>query len=337
MSDAAPQEVIQAWGDLPFLRQVKSNEWHAACPNCGTAGHSETSGMPDRFFIVTEGTDPERTRGICRRCGYAAFAMNEVRKTNRVRLGPEQLEQMRVQREFEEKRKLAEIEARRREFESSRLWDKYHDSMVDQDRRWWERQGIPKEWQDYWRLGATPSLWDLGPAFTIPFFHRAPGDGHQGDGAPVTLQYRLLEVKGNDKYRFERGLGVSYFVARPDMDIAGQVVYVVEGAKKAMVTHILGTGGKIQVIGFPNKQSDGGAIPILKKASLVHLILDPDAWDVPANSPDNYVQWPIRYALQIGKHVKVARLPGKIDDILLAGDLDCSGLESALRYSRSYP
>lgn len=320
-----PDEILQAWGDLPYLRQTMPQEWKSSCPRCGDSGHSNSDGtLPDRFYIITEAGDSNRTRGACRRCGYKAFANNVIREAKGVSISRTEVERLRIQ--AQERSQLQELEKERKvtAFISSQIWNQYHDNLAIDQRNWWQNQGIPPDWQDFWRLGYTPSLWDCGPAFTIPFF---PLVGER----PLTLQYRI-QNRDKDKYRFEPSLGSAAFIARPDLGIEDKVVYVVEGAKKAMVVHLVGTAGKIQVVGLPSKNSSGGILPELKKASRVIFMLDPDAWYV----TEGELPWPVRYCVEIGKTAYAVRLPKKIDDALLDGDISGRGLELTVRYARGY-
>jgi hypothetical protein len=217
----------------------------------------------------------------------------------------------------------AERMARRRElWRSAQPWEALHKQLGAEQRQWYLRRGIPDDWQDFWCLGWTPQLWDLGPAFSIPFWNTE----HECQ----TMQYRLQVESDRGKYRFEPDLGSAAFIARPDMPLTGQIL-VVEGAFKAMVAHIKGTHCKLQVIGLPSKVSDGGICERLRQAERVWILGDPDAWDRPKNAPKDWLPAPIRWAQCIGQQARIIRHPTKIDDALLAGWLTSQGLRDILR------
>jgi hypothetical protein len=227
----------------------------------------------------------------------------------------------------EEKERQAAIAAKQLEFSQHKPWLAWHDQMTKEQRAWWQSQGIPDDWQDYWKLGWRPRLWDLGPAFTIPFL--------EGELCRA-MQYRLEQVEGRNKYRFEPDLGSSAFIANREMSL--KKVIITEGAKKAAVAHIRGTDCKMQVIGTPNQRSDGGICARLsQECEQAWIILDPEAWIKPEKAQKDWVPGPIKIGRMIGGNcrVQIVRFPMKLDDAILSGAVGPTELRQILWNSRT--
>ena len=191
--------------------------------------------------------------------------------------------------------------------------------MRPEHRAWWRSQGIPDKCQDFWQLGYIPSL-ALGrtinrPAYTIPKFGF--------DGIPTNLDYRIIDPpRDTGKYRPIKGLPIAPFVSLPncDMEKIGRDLYIVEGAKKAMVLtcHKILPNDSIFpyryppfVIGVPACNSWAGIekdVDVKSSWDNVWIMLDPGA-----------EKWAYRLSTTIGKHAIVVELPDKPDDMVLAG------------------
>lgn len=283
------------------FEQAGHDEYHGPCVFCGGE---------DRFVIFTDHPFPH-WNCFCRKCGWKGWA-DQINAGLR-ELSPEQRLEAQRRQEAEAQ---ARIEKRRRamaEFSSAEIWAEMHERMSSGNREWWRKQGIPDDWQDFWRLGYTEhaNIVCGGAAYTIPFFRF----GFE----PVNMQYRLVDPPNKkDKYRWY-GLGFSsYFTARPDLGLTDEMI-ICEGAKKAMVvTAHLTT--QMQVFAVPSK-SDFAGLPEIFSGGQVYVILDPDG-EAQA----------VELAHRIPGAVPV-RLPSKIDDALNAG-ADWRDIERAMRYSR---
>jgi len=296
-----------AWPQLRFVKSVSSREWHSECPNCGDVGH-EGKDWPDRFVMRYDG---ERSRGWCRRCGYAQFAVNVVRDGQLPKWSKDELDEFRRQREREENERAAELQQRLKQFTTAELWSELNRRMTEENRNWWLKRGIPNDWQDFWKLGYRADK----QAYSIPYFDPSSN--------PVTIQYRLVNPpEPNDKYRWEYGLHSAPYITRPDMGLSGSVI-ICEGAIKAMVTFIYGAQAKMQVLAVPSKADFAGIESLVEKSKAVFIMLDPDARDRAQELGEN-----------IGRRSRIVELPGKVDDLILRYGLRQHELRMALRYAR---
>lgn len=300
MSNTPPSEFTTIGLQGKFIRAT-SSEWHGPCPMCGGT---------DRFVIFVDKPFP-KWNCFCRQCNWKGWAdqINPAIKE----ITPEQRASYARRAEQEQ---LARVEHRRKtlaQFSRDEIWAELHERMTQANRDWWTRQGIPEDWQDFWRLGFSinaPSS-GSGGAYTIPFFRF----GFE----PENMQYRLVNPPNpNDKYRWA-GLGFSsFFTARPDMGITDEMI-ICEGAKKAMVATARAPQS-MQIFAVPSK-SDFASIETVIPGGRVWIILDPDA-QAQANE----------LARKLADAV-VVLLPVKIDDALNAG-ASWNDIQAAMRYAR---
>lgn len=196
-------------------------------------------------------------------------------------------------------------------FVQEQEWVRYHENMTNENRLWWNKQGISDEWQDFWTLGYTPERvfavkdqFHRRPAYTIPKF----GLGW----IPKSIDFRIVDPPmGAGKYRPRVGLPATCFVARPDYASVsdGNRVVIVEGSKKAMV---LSSRLNIQVIGIPGARIQEEAVSLVKDVRKdVVVVLDPDAEKAA-----------VKLAEKIGKGCRWLVLPTKPDDAFIGGYLD---------------
>lgn len=253
----------------------------------------------------------EKSRAWCRRCGYSQFAENVIRASTLPSLTPQELQAIAERAQAERQRREKELQARLSEFTTAELWIELNRRMNEDNRQWWAARGIARDWQDFWKLGYRAEK----DAYSIPYFDVA--------FHPVTIQYRLTHPdQPNDKYRWEYGLHSAPYITRPDMPITGPVL-ICEGAIKAMVTHVLGTLGKMQVLAVPSKADFADVETLIEKCSRVFILLDPDAGDKARELATN-----------IGQRARLVDLPGKVDDLILDYGLTPHSLRMALKYAR---
>lgn len=309
---ALPSVFAKYAGAVSYVAQRGRNEYSSTCPNCGGTKHANGD-EPDRCRWFTDG----KPRGWCRHCGGIFWPDDAVSS----KVTTAELEQWRQEREAAELRRKHEAERALEHLRREKGWLDYVALMDDKARAWWEQAGVPRDWQEYLQLGYMPSrpYYDrdgelqLSPAYTIPYF-RAGGEF-------ITMQYRLNAADPSQRYRFQRGLGTAYYQVMPDEPI-GPRVMIVEGAKKAMVTHIHGNAG-LSVLGVPSKADWGGVVDAVKDCERVYVLLDPDAQ---ANA--------YKLARQIGKAARVMTMPVKVDDALLSHGLTTAALNAYMRQAK---
>lgn len=201
-------------------------------------------------------------------------------------------------------------------------WLRYHQNLDDASRVMWEARGVPVWYQDWIKLGYDPShtFWAgqeyQSPTLTIPIYEPETWE-------VVNVKHRILgEVSDRiGKYRPEKsGLPASVFPASPDMPVSGRVL-AVEGEIKAMVAYVTLSDPNMQVVGLPSKNPNEAIIKQLAGCDDLILCMDPDADAVSV-------------AHEIGRSVRVMRLPDKIDDYILTNELDGDWLKSQVRMAR---
>jgi hypothetical protein len=304
MSAPAEFALIGLHGEFHAARP---NEYHGPCPFCGGT---------DRFRVHTDKAFPH-WYCVCREgtgCGWKGWA-DELNPSIK-QVTPEQRADYEMRAEQERQRRIEHRRKTLAQFSKGEIWAELHERMGEDNRAWWRKQGIPDDWQDFWKLGFTTagpvsasgsSAW----AYTIPYFRF----GFE----PENLQYRLVAPPNpNDKYRWS-GLGFSsFYVARPDMALTDEMI-ICEGAKKAMVTE-LHSPQTMQVFAVPSKSDFAGIMEVIP-GGRVWVILDPDA---------------TAQAKELARKFKdgiVVTLPAKIDDALNSG-ATWKDVEAAMRYAR---
>mgnify|MGYP006935486621 CR=1 FL=1 len=311
---AAPFELSTLGLDRERFVRSDGKSWRGPCPRCG--GHR-------RFVLWTDKPFPKWNHQ-CDQCGLKGFA-DELNTSLRQPVSAEQRAEWSRRNAVEA---AARAELRRRklaEYTVAELWDELHERLTAAHRQTWRNWGVPDDWQDYLRLGYTPDKIYVGgdgeqrhsPAFTIPYFHT----GFEFK----TMQYRLADPDNPaDRYRFEHGLGTTYYQAMPGEPV-GERALIVEGAKKAMVTHIHAQLDGVTVLAVPSKADFGGVAEAVKDCGRVHILLDPDA-EARAH----------KLAREIGPRAAVAVLPDKLDDFILDDRTAAPKLvATALRWGRT--
>ena len=315
------------FGHLPHLKKRTRNEWSAACPVCGDAGH-EGNGQPDRFRIF----DDDKPLGWCRKCGHLEFAQDD----NELAHDPQLMAEMQRRRAELAEQENRNLRQRIAELKRSQLWIKYHDYMAEHHQRsLWRDAGIPDSLQDYWNFGINPLYEGMGqdgkftsPAMSIPYF---------GVGREIkNMQYRLIAPPtAGDKYRFTHGLKVrDLWLAMPDEKPSGSVL-ICEGVKKgANAFHQIvaqGVNSSLSVVAIPNLTPDSDMLTLLADCDPVYICVDPDGM-----KPNK--QGVIRahvLANQIGaRRVRIVDMPAKLDDLVLDCGFDGTDLNRYVTMAR---
>lgn len=181
---------------------------------------------------------------------------------------------------------------------------------------WWLAQGVTVESFYRYRLGFCPRCptdKDGRASYTIPV------TGADGETL-LNIRHRLKDANGGDKYRpHMAGLGLQLFNASV-LNENGRVA-LVEGCKKGIVV-----GQVLPTVATMGKQGFDDAWLPLFRGHDVFVALDPDA---------KLQAWQLgkRLAQSGAKSVRVANLPMKPDDMLVAG-VTATEFETFLRLGR---
>ena len=269
MTDILPASLAR-WQNLSFIKRRSTTEYSAECPSCGSSGHvgSPDRDPPDRFRMW----DDERARGWCRGCGYFAWAdAGEERRPSPVQI--REMEERRAELSLQERQRVRQKIVRLQE---DAVWEYYHKQLSVEAIAKWEEDGIPLEFQQYYRLGFCPEYPSKefhSAAQTIPYFNES--------GMIENLQYRLLSPPdSSDKYRWTYGIPAPIYRTDPDKPVEGRVL-VCEGCKKALVLYIRLLQSGLEstwdsVVALPNKYLTNYQKAQLEGAQDITLCLDPD-------------------------------------------------------------
>ena len=213
-------------------------------------------------------------------------------------------------------------DARRKELQTAERHIQYHNNLLSRDwmREMWAKKGIDEGMQDFWLLGGCDDFFvDMkyhSPTLTIPVENE--------NKELMTIRHKIINPENpKDKYRPDRvGLHSHPFLAVPEMGFDGDVIMVMEGEIKAMVTWTRAYSGW-QCIGVPGQEmykhlSD----KLIAVGKRVIVIPDPRA-EVKA----------IELSRSIGG--RVLFLPEKIDDYILATDTNKKDLYELQKQART--
>lgn len=310
MTDA-PFELTTLGLNRDAFHRAGVKAWRGPCPRCG--GHRH-------LLIFTDNPFP-KWNAECQNCGLKAWA-DQFNAAVKADITPEQKRQWAEQKAREQAARDRERLAKLNEYSVGELCAHLAQRMTAEHQAWWEREGVPASWQTFLRLGYDPArkYRDLNdelctsPAYSIPYYHT--------NFELMTVQYRLFNPPNpNDRYRWEQGLGTSYYQTQPDAAIGDKVI-ICEGAKKAIVTTVHTPDG-YTVLAVPSKSDFGGVAAAVKDCGLVYILLDPDA-GVRAR----------KLAREVGPQARIASLPVKVDDALVRYGLTCNLLLDTLSMAR---
>jgi hypothetical protein len=240
----------------------------SSCPECGGDVH-QSGEWPDRFRIFSEGNS---FRCWCRRCGY--FAWKDQLEGNPIVHSHAELEAERLRRIADEEARKRSAERALEHLRNDELWRRYHEQIDEGGRKHWEKRGIPREWQDFWRLGYVDyDLFYNGQSYrtlaeSIPIF------GYKW--TPQNIKMRLDNPpEGAGRYRYVYpNLPQALFLTDPDKEQQGDVV-VVEGEVKSAVAYLYMNDG--EAVGIPGKKPSGDIVTALQQYDKLTLVADPDA------------------------------------------------------------
>jgi hypothetical protein len=217
------------------------------------------------------------------------------------------------------------------------VWVKYHNQLNDEAIELYRKRGIDDQyWLDFWGLGYCKEKrfkcgdqFFASPSLTIPVF--------TSDHKVLTIEHRLLNPPDpGDKYRPEiKGLPAVLFVADYERKLSGKAL-ILEGKFKAITTFIYADDPTLHVIGLPSKSPDLELLEQLKECDPLIFCLDPDAYFL---SDKQKVQGMTKTSVKrlsehFGSRSRFMQLGGKIDDMMVAGQLDKIKLRGFMDRSR---
>lgn len=231
------------------------------------------------------------------------------------RLADERHERARIELEDKQNR----MDAARRELQTASRHILYHETMGQWAKDTWQARGLDEGLQSFFMLGSCDDFVINGdyhtPTLTIPIY------SEQRD--LLNIKHRLVNPqKPKDKYRPETsGLGsFPPLLAIPEMGYDGDIVIVVEGEIKAMVTWARLDITDIQVIGIAGKSLFPKVAEKLQGKRVV-VIPDPNGE---------------KEALELARavHGSFLEVPSKIDDFLLSTQMSSNNFYSLIRQAR---
>ena len=285
-------------------------KWKCFTGECG-------SGDAIKFIEVWQGLD------FIRACewitGGAIEDVEGMRESSAARLEAARIERIAAQERED---------ARRKELQVAERHLYYHKNRTQYHRDLWQAAGIDEGMQEFWTLGGTEDFtYKIGenlyhtPTITIPIFNE--------EKELLTIQHRLINpINPKDKYRPDvTGLHSHPFLAVPQMGFDGDIIWVMEGAKKAMVTW---TRSDIdwQCIGVMSQVEYKNLTEKLKPVGKnVIVVPDPNS----ERNPNAF-----RLALGLAQSVggRVLKVPDKIDDLILVNDMNKKELYAMSKQAR---
>lgn len=295
-----------------FSVYVKDGKWLWNCftGNCG-------GGDAIKFVEVWQNLDFRRA---CEWITGGAIEDSEGMKES----ASIRLEAARAEREAAQLRE----DARRKEMQVAEKHILYYNNMTQFHKDTWTAAGIDEDMQKFWVLGGTEDFtYKVGevlyhtPTITIPVFSEAR--------ELLTIQHRLLNpINTNDKYRPDvKGLHSHPFLAVPEMGYDGDIIWVMEGAKKAMVTwtrsencwQCIGVMSQVEYKNLADKLKGVG--------KRVIVVPDPNS----ERNPNAF-----RLARELAHTIggRILRVNDKIDDMILSAGLNKEHLYAMSKQSR---
>jgi len=282
------------WGCV--LKRKNRNEAAGPCPLCSLADK-------DGFLVFGDGGY------FCRKCGSKGWLdENDAKPLSQAKLLELRVAKLeRQQREHEERLTLLEEMARCKDHLA------YHAGLTERAREYWWGEGITDESIEHYLLGWCPRCptYPESPSYTIPVVRR---------GALQNIRHRLQHPNGKGKYRPHRsGLGNSLYLADL-LDEPRKSIIVTEGEKKAIVA----TQSGFPAVGICGKRSFNREwLEWFDEIQVVYIALDPDA-----------TESAFRLGALFGDRARVARLPAKLDDMIVRYGANSDDIDAYLGTAR---
>jgi hypothetical protein len=301
---------------VEYVQQVSQKEWSSTCPTCGGALHSDRS-WPNRCRWFVD----EHSTGWCRRCGSLFFPDGAKSAMSR-----EEFERWRHEQVAREEARKRSAETALEYLRSEQIWLRYHEALDAYALARWAGRGIPEGWARFWQLGyrrdwsfrqQDGSLYHT-PSLTIPLFD------HEWNC--INIKHRLLDPppdRRHMRYLYElkdQEQADPLFLCDPGAPLRGHVI-AVEGEIKAAVTFLTLDDPNVAMVGMPGTNPGPRLAEQLADAERITLVMDPGAEEAAR-----------KLAAQLGtKRCRILIPPVKVDDGIVAGQLDRRQVQSLLR------
>lgn len=306
-----------------FSLYFQNGRWRWKCFT-GNCGHGDAIAFVEKWQNFQETTrDGRKLSPFQQACEWINGGMIDDAEGMRIS-AQERLEQAQAGA----KAALEREEARRRELQTAGRHLYYHKMRTQYHKDAWAHAGIDEGMQEFWKLGGTEDFtYKSGssiyhsPTLTIPIF--------SPESELMTIQHRLLNPKNpSDKYRPDvTGLRSHPFLAVPEMGFDGGMIWVMEGAKKAMVTWTR-ADSDWQCIGVMSQVEYSHLVETLKPVGRrVIVVPDPD-------SARNQNAFRLGWELARAIGGRTLRIPEKIDDLLIATGMKKDALHALSKQAR---
>ena len=332
-----PPEFKELEGKVNYVSErIKGQEYSSACPECGGDIHPDGS-FPDRFRMFISSKINGKPAAWCRHCNYTWVAGNT--NGSRYQPTPEEKAMLLAEQKRRERERELETQRARELINREAIWEKYHNQLNDEALNLYKKRGIEDQyWLDFWGLGycqskrfACGDQFFSSPSLTIPVF--------TPDKKVLTIEHRLLKPQDpGDKYRPEvKGLPAVIFVADYERKLTGRSL-ILEGKFKAMTTFILADNPSLNVGGLPSKSPDLELLIQLDECDPLIFCLDPDAYFL--SDKQKAQGMTTTAASRLAEHFKdrarFMQLGGKIDDMMVAGQLNKKTLKRLMDTARRF-
>lgn len=305
---------------------IRGREWSSSCPYCGGEPH-KSGEWPNRFRMFPSHSSKRGiTIGWCRICGEKWLPKKEYRPD------PVKIEQWRQERIAQETRRKEEAETALAHLRNEHKWQAYYAYLLESpagQASWWSAGFTDEFWWQEWGLGfdSAHEFWydDGGWKKHTTATMTIPVRNLQGE--IVNIKHRLLEPMPDyhkTKYRMEYRVGIEpVFMANLEKKNGADVVWIVEGDKKAGITFITLDNPNIQMIGLPNSPSDELLSAIGGKT--IYYVPDPDvSQKLRQRVFDNFK----------GRDLRMIETPDKIDDWILRNAITKPDLQTIATQAR---
>ncbi len=325
--DTLPNEFADLRGSLDFIRRKSNTEYSAACPKCGGAQH-ENGDFPDRFVLMTNSTTTGGPFAFCRKCS-AKWWPGKKKGQNWRETDPDVLAKIAMERESREKEIKERVQEQLSKYTAAQLWEAYTKKLTVENYQWWEKNGIPGDWVDWWRFGYTSEkqyriggTQRVGAAYTMPKFDLQNGT-EWASWQSVNMDYRLVDAPAEaKKYRTQYGLTPACFISRPDLPIPDEII-ITEGTKKGAVAALQMFPGsnETQVLAIPGNTVWANVLELVRDCGRIWIILDPDVEEMA-----------IRLGMAAGKASRIVPLPTKLDDAFLRHGMTWANMKQFMKW-----
>jgi hypothetical protein len=320
-------EFADLQGQVHYVQErIRGREWSSSCPKCGGEPHPHGE-FPDRFRMwISASSKRGITIGWCRVCDFKWTPRREYKPD------PAKIEEWRQERIAEEVRRKAEAEVALCHLRDEHKWQTYYQTLTenqDGQSHWWGAGFVNEFWWGEWGFGYDPAheFWyddggwkkHVTDTMTIPVRNML--------GEIVNIKHRLINPmpdRSSTRYRMEYRVGIEpVFIANLEKKNDAEVVWLVEGEKKAGITFIAYDNPSVQILGLPKSPSD----ELLQSINGKKIYYVPD--------PDVAPKWRNRIIQNFsGRDVRVVEIVDKIDDWIIRNSITKENLQTLAEQAR---